>query len=949
MTPERKPDAMPRPSGITTRRGDTGMDELLVTASPVDLLHRGYRTAGLGSVVASVLAAVAVWNDVDRSTLLVWVAAVWAVLALRGWAVWSYFRAVPNLAREGRHGNRFAIGSAVSGALWGATAFLFISSPDQPALLFLCAIVGGVTAAAFALQATVPRASAAFLATALLPYCIRLLQFGDRFSVLLAAAIGLYLIVMLVASRYIHRFIIGARAAREQREDIRLCVFEQLLGESPLRELLELVVEYVETTAPSLRCSVLLLDTDGHHLHIGAAPSLPPAYHAAIDGLEMGDRLACLGTAARCGEMVMIADMLADPEWVAFRPLARADGLRSCWSVPICDATGKMRGSFICYGDTPGLPDRAHRVLIREASQLAAVAIEHRHAAELLQAREREYRTLVEQSPDAISRYDAACRLIYANPQAAHTAGIAQAGLLGFTPTEFPGDEAARRYHAALLRVLASGRTEELELEWIDAVGAARHTHVRMEPEHDCHGRPFRVLAVGRDMTRVVGYRQKLHDLAYSDALTGLPNRALLKSHVEEAFAQARKGPAATLIMLGLDRFKAVNDTFGRHCGDALLRATGERLNRSLGDSCILARLEGDEFAVLVRASDPHADSDAGPRILETLAAPFQVGSMEIRLTASLGIASAPEHGVDAEELLRCAAMALHHAKLEGRNQARRYTPDLTHAALQRLGLEADLRKALSEDAFTLHYQPKVDLATGTVVGAEALLRWRHPKRGMLAPGSFMRLAEESGLISEIGGWVLRTACRAARRWNEYSAHPCPIAVNLSARQFVGGRLADEVRTVLAETGCRPEWIELEITESLLLDDHPEIHATLDTLDQLGISLAIDDFGTGYSALSYLTRFPIRTLKIDRSFISGVVTRAESAALVKAIASMAQSLRMTVVAEGVEEPEQADFLRDIGCRLVQGYLFGRPMPHADFDDLLHAPASDLCLFEGEAG
>ena len=914
-------------------------------ASPVELLYRGYRSAAAGSVGVSLLTVAALWQEVETSLLIAWTVTMWTALALRGWAAWRFLRAVPDASHDARHANGFAIGAAVSGALWGATAFLFVSAAGQPALSFITLVLGGVTAAACALYAAMPRAAVAFVVAALLPYGLRLVLFGDRFSLAMAASTALYLAILLGATAGAHRFIVGARAAhrrRAHREELRLRVFERLLGESPLVELLRLVIEYVEAADPQLHCCVRLVATDAQRVHTDAASSPATVCSAAIEAKGIGD----CGAMGALGTTFLVADMLDQAGREPLRTVAQAAGLRSCWSVPIRDAGNMMLGTFTVYRAIPGLPERADLALLREASHLAGVAIAHRHAAERQRAREQEFRSLVEHAPDSLVRYDTNCRLVYANPQALRQAGMRATTLQGRTPSEFPGGDSARQYQAAIGRVLAGGGTEEFDLHWTSAAGIARHTRLRLEPEHDEHGRIVTVLAVGRDLTRIVEYRQRLHELAYVDTLTGLPNRARLKEHLHRtAMDAARYGRPATLVTLGLDRFKSVNDTFGRHCGDALLRATSERLHRSLGHSCIVARLEGDEFAILLSATGGERGADASPAILDTLAAPFQVGSMEIRLTASLGIAHAPEHGVEAEELLRCAAMALHHAKLDGRNRARRYAPELTAAAQQRLALETDLRKAVAAGAFELHYQPKVDLGSGAVVGAEALLRWRHPERGMLAPARFIGLAEETGLISELGEWALRSACHAARRWNEKFTRHCPVAVNLSARQFADGRLADSVRRVLEETGCRPEWIELEITESLLLDDHPEIHATLDTLDQLGVSLAIDDFGTGYSALAYLARFPIRTLKIDRSFISEVVTNPDSATLVRAIVSMARSLRMSVVAEGVEALEQADFLHGVGCRLVQGFLYGRPMREEIFEALLEAPAPALCLLE----
>ncbi len=765
------------------------------------------------------------------------------------------------------------------------------------------------------------------------------------FGLVHVGVVLLYLAALRLAIRVANPRTAGTGASQEcseGHEDLRLRVLEGVHGTSKLDHALERLAEYVEGaqgTQQRIRCCVLLVESDGDRPRVAAAPSLPAVFKEALERSGIAEAASLSRSGVWHLIPSLVPDMLVHPGYEALGPAAKAAGLRSCWTVPIRDTAGKPLGIVAAFGERPILPTRAEMVLLHEASRLAAIDIERRIATARLQARERDLRTLVDRSPDSITRYDAQCRLICANAQALREAGLQESDLVGRTPAEFPGGESARTYQATIAKVLANGGSEEFELDWMNATGELRYSHIRLEPEYDSHGCVTRVLAVGRDVTRIVEYRKKLHELAYVDALTGLPNRARLKDLLRTAVSDAaRQGLGATLIVLGLDRFKAVNDTFGRDSGDALLRATSRRLCRSLDPSCVVARLEGDEFAILMPTTEGDRDAVATtPRILETLATPFHVGNLEIRLTASLGVAHAPDHGVEAEELLRCAAMALHHAKHEGRNRAHRYAPELTAAAQERLALEADLRKAAAAGDFELYYQPKVDLGTGSVVGAEALLRWHHPQRGLVTPASFIALAEESGLITELGEWALRGACQAGRRWNERTGRVCPVAVNLSPRQFIDGRLAERVQRVFAETGCRPEWVELEITESLLLDDRPEIRQTLETLADLGVSLAVDDFGTGYSALAYLARFPIHTLKIDRSFISGMIREPDSAELVRAIAAMARSLRMAVVAEGVESLEQADFLKGIGCHLAQGYLYGKPMPEDVFQALLVAP------------
>ncbi len=714
----------------------------------------------------------------------------------------------------------------------------------------------------------------------------------------------------------------------EDHEHQRLRLLERLVGAPRGDDVLWRLADYLEASfgkQQRMHCCVLLL-AEHRRLRLAAAPSLPAEFGAILHGAEVDSVFGPTPPGAWDPHPLLVADMLSDTRFAAMRAAARTASLCSCWTVPIRDESGRALGVLAVYGRQQRQPDRQEILRLYEAGRLAAIELRRRHANQQLQARERELQALIDRSPDSIARYDRNGCLTSINAQGMREAALSRAELFGHKPSEFPGGPSASAFEAAIAEVVANGDPAEIEVDWTNAAGRHIHSHVRLEPECDDHGQPSGVLAVSRDLSSIVGYRQKLQQLAYVDALTGLPNRARLKELLDiAAHNAARQQGVATLMVLGLDRFKAINDSYGRSCGDTLLKATSQRLCLSLEPACAVARLEGDEFAILLPATDGDGGDYPRPRILDTLAAPFHVGDLEIRLTACLGIAEAPAQGVDAEELLRCATMALHHAKLQGRGRAFGYVPELTAAAQDRLATETDMRKALAAGEFELVYQPKVELAGGTVIGAEALLRWRHPKKGLLTPDFFVPLAEESGLIGELGGWALREACRAARAWNADARRHCPVAVNLSARQFADGRLEERVRRTLADTGCRPEWLELEITESLLLDDDPCTRETLESLAASGIPIAIDDFGTGYSALAYLTRFPIHTLKIDRSFVAGMLDDADSAELVRAIVAMARSLRMTVVAEGVERVEQADFLLGIDCQSAQGFLYGRAM------------------------
>jgi len=424
---------------------------------------------------------------------------------------------------------------------------------------------------------------------------------------------------------------------------------------------------------------------------------------------------------------------------------------------------------------------------------------------------------------------------------------------------------------------------------------------------------------------------ERVVHMAHHDALTGLPNRILLADRVGQAIARARRGGGKlALLFLDLDRFKNVNDSLGHPVGDLLLQAVAARLVDCLRPEDTAARLGGDEFIIgIPDVPDAAEAARVATRILGELAKPFTVAGHQLPADASIGIALYPDDGDTAEALLRSADTAMYHAKESGRTNYQFFSPQMSERVSRRLTTETRLRAALERTEFTLHYQPLVDLATGRVDGAEALVRWPQADHRLVTPAEFIPVAEETGLIVPLGEWVLREACAQAQAWQARQPG-LRIAVNLSARQFRQKDLVGMVEEVLAETRLDPSLLELELTEGMLMHHAEDTVRTLHRLHDMGVRLAIDDFGTGYSSLSYLKRFPIHTLKIDRSFIKDLSHNPDDAAIVIAIVAMARSLNLNVTAEGVESEKQAMFLRSLACDLVQGFHFGRPMPAAEF-------------------
>ena len=437
-------------------------------------------------------------------------------------------------------------------------------------------------------------------------------------------------------------------------------------------------------------------------------------------------------------------------------------------------------------------------------------------------------------------------------------------------------------------------------------------------------------VSIQQDITAQKTAEAEITHLAHYDALTSLANRVLFLRHINEATARCRANDRAFAVhILDLDRFKEVNDTLGHACGDQLLRIVAQRLLGVIGKDDIVARLGGDEFAVLQPLGEDKGACAANlaERLLSVFSDPFDLNEHRINVETSIGIAIAPDNGDEAEQLLKTADIALYRAKSEGRNTYRMFKAEMELEARSRHAMQIDLRNAIASNQFELHYQPIVDARTQEPCGVEALLRWRHPLRGMVPPDKFIPLAEETGLIVSLGEWVLRKACLDAAAWPEHIT----VSVNLSSVQFRKGGLKKVVDAALYESGLAPERLELEVTETVLLNNNEENTGILHQFRERGISIALDDFGIGYSSLSYLQNFPFDRIKIDRSFVANLTTRDDCAAIISAVTSLARSLDIKTTAEGVETEEQVTLLRAAGCTEMQGYLFGRPRPKAELD------------------
>lgn len=545
---------------------------------------------------------------------------------------------------------------------------------------------------------------------------------------------------------------------------------------------------------------------------------------------------------------------------------------------------------------------------------------------------ERHFRMLVESSPNIIVRYNQDCSRVFVNPAFTRETGFSAEQVLGKSVNDtnvwLPGMP-TEDYCKRLQQVMATGVPEIVQLEWMRPNKCFVSHEMYVVAEYDAAARVIGTLAIGRDVTdRKAAEQQLLHQTSY-DTLSGLPNRRLFVNCLYDEIVRAGRGNyRLAVLFINLDHFKNVNDTLGHSVGDQLLTNVAQRIRKCLRESDTVARLAGDEFvAIFPKQCELISIERLAQSITTSLTQPFHLAEHKVYISASIGVAIYPDDADNTESLIACAEQAMFVSKAAGHNSVSFFTRSMQEQVLRRKQLLNDLRDALKKGQFEVHYQPIVDLDSSHIIKAEALVRWRHPELGMVSPDQFIPLAEETELIHELGAWVLQEAVKTAIRWNEQAGAECcrQISVNLSPVQFIKGQCDRMVIDTLHAFGLEPEKIAVEITEGLLLEDSQSVINQLQMLRSAGIQIAIDDFGTGYSAMSYLKKFNIDYLKIDRSFISDLETNPGDQAIAEAIVVMAHRLGLKVIAEGVETIGQLALLAQVNCEYVQGYLYSRPL------------------------
>lgn len=758
-----------------------------------------------------------------------------------------------------------------------------------------------------------------------------------RSATLLADAV-LLAGLSLMASLLVSQRLAGYARRNAEHVTIQRDTMALIARTEDLPTMLAAICEMVEAHEPEAVCTIHGLTEDGRQLQYLAGASMPTDLRMHVGSIPVGEGIGSCGTAAFRRDVVIVPDITTHPFWRDYHEPVAAHGLRACYSSPVLSLDGSVLGTVALYMASPGLPSAEQQELMQSTAQFAAVAIERARARSQIRVSEQRYRSLYQFNPDPVYSLDKDGRFTSINPAGERLSGYPESAMLGMTYRDIviPEEHATAELH---FKAALAGEAQHYETVGRDRNGNLLNLEITNMPIEIDHQR-VGVFGIAKDVTErkrtALALQERNHQLAHNanhDMLTGLPNRRLLEVRLQQACAVARPdGFGVGVVFFDLDGFKPINDSMGHAVGDQILMEVAHRMQVHVRAQDTVARLSGDEFVMVLSGLSPLQAERITQRAINAVGQPYTLPQGVQHITVSAGIAYTDQPLEDPMGLVQAADLAMYKAKREGRNNYQWHTDDMSRQVKDRLRLRNDLRKALETSGLTMHYQPKFDRSTRRIVGIEALARWNHPEHGPVSPNQFIAVAEETGQIIALGNWAMQIACSHNLWLRNQGLSDFGVAVNVSALQFQRDSFVQDVMAALDSTGLPASCLELEVTESVLMDNTEKAIETFKALKRLGVRVSIDDFGTGFSSLSYLKNLPIDKMKIDRSFVRDVTDNADDAAITRAIISMAHNLGMRVVAEGVETQAQLDFLIQSQCDEFQGYLLARPMP---LDQLIH--------------
>lgn len=704
-------------------------------------------------------------------------------------------------------------------------------------------------------------------------------------------------------------------------------ILEHVLSKKTLPQTLSAISEEFEKYLNMGYCSICLLDEDTETLKLIAAPNLPRAFQEIVKEVKIASNSGSCGTAAFRKELVIVSDIQNNPLWAQYKDIAKQHHLAACWSKPILGSDDhRVLGTFAIYYSTIREPEPYMIELIETFAYMAGIAIENYLKDRQLKKSQEQYQLITENMSDFISIINSTGEIEYASPSHEITLGFIPASFEEFTQQVHPKDihilkDAIDQLRKEHKNIRCQFRVKGPNENWV-------YLEMNLKPFKTENAFNGKLLCVCRQITEQKKYENRLKKMAFYDALTGLPNRYFFIEQLKEEIVHAKTNSESfALLYLDCDDFKQINDTLGHDAGDSFLKEFVKRTQEEVHVERTFARMGGDEFTLLISNIENEAQvATIAEQILSALEKPWYIDHQEFILSISMGIALFPQDGLTANSLIKHADYSMYFAKKHGKNQFQFYHPNLHSRVYNQTKLKKDLYQAIERNELFIHYQPIVNIETGTIAGAEALLRWNHPQYGVIPPLEFITLAEETGLIVHIGEWVLTKACQQLKQWHESGYDTLKMSINLSPIQIEQYHFTKKIFQLLHDLNLQPKFLSLEITESIFIEETVHTRNTLERLQSHNISISLDDFGTGYSSLSYLKDFPIDLIKIDRAFVHDLTLSKHDIAIIDTIMKMCATLNLRTIAEGVETVEHALKLKELGCNFLQGYYFSKPCP-----------------------